>query len=194
MNNNFDFRGVSLYLLKQVGEYALSIDNKNSWSIGRINNVIIGTNNILNKGNKWDVKSPSTCITFIGKYSLIDMLKIKYLTLPHPILKVSYEDVVCNDKAEIYVSYSYESDFFDLINSIELYLKENDHLDKDDTYFHIDMFVNNQWDEKSNKSIEWFESTLPSSINEFGHVIILYSPLHDVNILNRSWCLYEIYW
>lgn len=80
----------------------------------------------------------------IINYSLIELLKRKNSIQAHPLLNVTYGQVV-GEKANIFVSFAYEAIFDDLINAINSYLDNHPDLPVETTYFWFDMLVNDQW-------------------------------------------------
>jgi tetratricopeptide (TPR) repeat protein len=143
--------------------------------------------------NRWIedlLYNPESCVTYHAELSFIDLLKELHTTVPHPLLNVTYDQVV-GEKSNIFISFAYGDDFFELLNSIEQYIINNPHLNKDTTYFWIDMFVNNQWISPA-KDFNWWTSTFKNAIGEIGSVLLFISDWYKGPLL-RAWCIFEVY-
>ncbi len=182
-------RGVSLVLLKEVERVARQ--KGGHWTVARIANVLVGGHEILRDGHRWGAIDPADTLTFADKTSLIDVLKKHHKTPSdrHPELGVCYDEVV-GEKATVFVSFTYNSDFFELVSSIESYVEANPGLG--DSYFWFDMLVNCQWSAMDH-DFDWWSSTFKQAVGEIGHTLLVCLPWSDPEPLKRAWCLWEIY-
>ncbi len=94
--SGFEKRGVTLLLLQRLRDCALSRDQtKGVWTIGRMNSLIIGNHEILKPGCRYgDNIDVASTITYASQSSLIDMLQKDHRTTRHPVLGVTYDEVV----------------------------------------------------------------------------------------------------
>jgi hypothetical protein len=183
-SNKFDFRGINFKLLQNIGDYVKKKDPPGVFSVGRINHVFLGSHETIKTGkkedgtlkNRWigDISyKPESCVTYDAQSSLIDLLKNTYKDEQHPDLKVTYDEVV-GEKANIFVSFTYQDDYFELLNGIEQFFKNNPKLNIDKTYFWFDMIVNNQWGGEKNDFTFWSE-TFQNAISEIGYTLSFFN-------------------
>jgi hypothetical protein len=132
---HFEYRGVTLKLLLAIKDEALSKNHDESfWSIGSISSIVIGNHEILKSDSRWGYVDPSTTCTFADQCSLIEVLRSHYSNgVPHPRFKVTYEEVV-GEKADIFLSFAYTSNYIEMVDAIEGYILSNG-LSPDNTYF-----------------------------------------------------------
>jgi len=144
-SSRFEKRGVSLRLLQSVRDFALLYnDSEEYWTIGRLSALIIGNHEILGVNNRWGVSSDQVdkTLTSCTRSSLIDMLRMNYIDSPHPLLGVSYVDVVA-EKANVFLSFAYSANYVELVDALEVWVVEN--TDKTGSiYLWFDVLVNNQ--------------------------------------------------
>ena len=112
--SGFEKRGVTLLLLQRLRDCALSRDQtKGVWTIGRMNSLIIGNHEILKPGCRYgDNIDVASTITYASQSSLIDMLQKDHRTTRHPVLGVTYDEVV-REKSNVFLSFAYSGDFFE---------------------------------------------------------------------------------
>ena len=138
-------RGFTLRFMTIVRDLALQRNStKSFWSIGAISAFLNGNHEILKPGNRWGDVDASSTLTFDGQCSLVDFLQQKHSGEPHPVLGVTYEQVV-GAKATVFLSFAYTSDFIEMVDAIELYMASHPERSPETTYFWFDVFVNNQW-------------------------------------------------
>ena len=87
--------------------------------------------------SRWGQVDPHSTLTYKGQSSLIEVLKSQHCTEPHPLLHVTYEQAV--GTATVFVSFAYASDFVELVDAVERYMRENQELSVDRTYFWFDV-------------------------------------------------------
>ena len=189
----FEMRGIRLRVLRAICELAASKGGE--WSVARISNCLLGSHEILKEGHRWGDVVPEDTLNFAAdpadRMSLIDMLKThhKDASNPHPTLGICYDEVV-GDQATIFVSFTYNTDFFLLVKTIEAFVEDNP--EHASAYFWFDMLVNNQWAALEH-DFEWWSSTFKEAIGKIGHTILVCTPWSDPEPLKRAWCLWEIY-
>lgn len=135
----------------------------------------------------------SSTLTGESKLSLIELLKRDYNddSTSHPELQCSYSEVV-GEKADRFVSFSYGTNYMELVESLESYLKNNPHLDPKKTFFWVDMLVNDQWF-ALDRDFTWWSTTFKEAIGNIGHTLIFMVPWNSPIPLTRVWCLWELY-
>jgi hypothetical protein len=117
-------------------------------------------------------------------------LQKDHRTTRHPVLGVTYDEVV-RKKSNVFLSFAYSSDFFELVGSVECFYERNPRLDKATTAFWFDPVVNDQW-HALDKPFEWWATTFREAVQEIGHTLLFLSPWNSPEMLLRAWCLLEI--
>ena len=102
----FEKRGVTVELLVAIRDEALKRNTStNYWSIGAISAYVNGNHEILNNSScRWGHVDPSSTLTFEGKCSLVEWLRREHSTVPHPVLGVTYPQVV--GPANVFLSFA----------------------------------------------------------------------------------------
>ena len=212
-----DPRGVSLILFLRVGELIKKgmgefppplkyteanpmplsgyPTNPDVWTVARVSNCILGTSAILQSPCKWgevDLKTTVLGDKATAQCSLVNYLRKNYSgsDLKHPDLGVSYEDVV-SEKATVFVSFAYETDFFVLIDTLLAFFNEHKNLDPHTTYFSFDPFVNDQW-VNVEKLFEFWSVIFREALTKIGRTLLIFNSWENPVLLTRAWCLYEI--
>lgn len=189
----FEQRAVNYRLLKAVSRYALTINPGPAyWTMARVSALLIGNHEILKDGNRWtaEISDPSTTLTHDTKTSLIDMLRLKHSSEQHPILGVTYSQVI-GKRADFFLSFAYSDNFIELVDSLDVFFDGNPELSRDDIKFWFDMFVNNQW-EATEHDFDWWATTFRTAVRNIGHTLLFLSPCLSPNLFTRAWCLFEI--
>ena len=156
---------------------------------GRISSELLGTYEILTENCRWGDIDVESTLTGPSQCSLIDLLQEMHPVSPHPLLNVTYDEVVGN--ANVFASFAYMTDYFDLIDSLEEFFLDNSEFSEDTTFFWFALVVNNQWVAVS-KSFEWWCTTFTNAIRQIGHTVLICTPWEDAEPLKRAWCLFEI--
>ncbi len=190
----FEKRGVSLILFQRIRDIALALDpTPDVWSIGRVSALIVGNHEILKAGNRWGPElDPSSTLTYACQCSLIDMLQQGKFNAPESALYgLQYEQVV-GEKADIFISFAYATDFIELVDALESFFEHNaSSLDSASVYLWFDLFVNNQW-VALDRTFEWWATTFKEAVEEIGHTLCILLPWDKPVPLTRVWCLFEI--
>ena len=108
--------------------------------------------------------NPNSTLTYSERCSLIEMLRRKHPDsgCKHPQLDVCYEEVVGN-KANVFVSFAYSDNFFELVEALELFMSKHPELAEESTYFWVDFLVNDQWNALS-KPFDWWATTFKEAV------------------------------
>jgi hypothetical protein len=114
------------------------------------------------------------------------MLKRHHMDSPHPLLNVTYNQVVA-EKANVFLSFAYTNNFCELVDALENHLQTTN----SNTFFWFDVFVNNQW-VAAEKSFEWWATTFRTAVCDIGETLLFLEPWDNPVMLTRAWCLYEI--
>lgn len=188
VQDELELRGINIALFRKIGRLAKMRDNTNPWSVRRVTCALIGGQESLLSGD-----SEST-LTNGGQCSLVEMLRQANFEEKHAELGVSYQQVV-GDKATFYLSYEYNSDFFELVSALEQLFVNDPGRCMNSTYFWWDIAVLNQWNTSSiDRNSLWFTSTLKCTIESIGHTVVLLLDWKKPSILERAWCLIEMYY
>ena len=199
----FETRGVSLELLMTVRAYALSINrDAHYWTFERVGAYLIGNYELLIENNRWGVEPNSDeikrTLTFkpqsqFSGSSLIEILREKHTSQPHPQLNVLYDSVVSN--ANVYLSYANKDNYVELVNALEYQFLGNSYelnRSSDNTFFYFDLFVNNQWIPVEYDPAFW-SGVLTESIKGLDQTYVYFPNWkNSPAVLQRTWCLYEI--
>lgn len=193
--NDFELRGVTWSLLSALGKIARLRDCSGLWSIARVVNELIGTHELLLENCRWkgadgSVIAKDSTLTGATKLSLIDHLKSEHSAEAHPELELTYEQAV-GSKANVFVSFAYLSDFFEMLSCLDSFFAENPQFLKESTYFWFDGCVNNQWI-ASEKSFDWWANTFRNAVSGIGHTLAVFTPWNAPDYLTRAWCLFEL--
>ena len=97
------------------------------------------------------------------------------------------------DTAQFFVSHAHQYQFLDTISALQNYLERNQDKSSTDSdpYIFFDIFCINQ--HRTSWSYEFLSNTFMSSIQQFGHTIVVMSPWNDPLPFTRAWCIYEAY-
>ena len=186
VHSDFEKRGVKLFLFEKIKEEAIKRNNSEGyWTIAKVSAEIIGNHEIFSEEGRFRHIDPNSTLTYSEKSSFIDVLLTNYSESKHPVLDIKYSDVV-GEKANIFVSFAYSSDFTELVDSLESFFEMNPNFSKDKTYFWFDMFVNNQW-QALVKSFEWWATTFREAVIEIGRTVCILSPWDNPLMLTRVW-------
>ena len=144
-------RGVKIDVLRALKQEAIRRNDWNiHWSIARVNAEVIGSFEVLLPDCRFGPIDPASTLTFATRSSLLEAMKEDPL-----LLGLAYDDVV-SEKANIFVCCAYGDNFIELTDSLESYLESNSYgFDESNTYFSIDLAVNDQWSCQS-KDLEWW--------------------------------------
>ena len=111
-------------------------------------------------------------------------------TKAHPLLGVTYDEVVSD--ASAFVSFTYNTNFAHIISALELLIANpKEENVTENTHFWFDMLVNDQWHALSH-DFDWWSTTFSSAIANIGHTVVIFEPWEDPSCLKRVWCLYEL--
>ena len=121
---------------------------------------------------------------------MIELLKREYYDIPHPVLRSTYIECV-GEKANVFLSFAYSSDFTELVNAVECYMERNPSKSSETTYFWFDLFVNDQWN-ALDKDFDWWATTFREAVQDIGETLLILLPWSSPIMLTRAWCLYEI--
>ena len=119
--------------------------------------------------------------------SFVDLMKLRYSRLAHPILQLNYNDAF-DDKATMYIIHNWESTFVELTETLE-----TDSEVKSSNLW-LDIFIINQHSNLFDMK-NWFLDILKLSMVEIGFVRLVFSNWgkgRKRNCLSRRWCLYEL--
>ena len=188
--SDFELRGVTIALFRSIVKEALERNSdKSYWNMGRISAELIGNHEILKPDCRFGIVDKDATLTFAADSSLIEMLKTAHHTTPHTKLGVTYRQAV-GTKANIFVSFAYGDNFIDLVEGLELFVKDEQR-DPTTTYFWFDMFVNDQW-HALDHDFDWWANTFSTAVESIGETVIFLSPWDKPGMLKRAWCLFEI--
>ena len=191
----FEKRGVTLRLLQIVRDLALLKKEKSFWSIGALSAHLNGNHEILQAENRWGNIDASRTLTYSAQSSLVDMLRKFHSKsaggIPHPQLQVTYDEVV-GEKANIFLSFAYSSNYVDMVDAIEHFmLKKSSEFSPESTYFWFDVFVNDQW-HALDKPFEWWASTFKEAVQDIGFTLCYFSSWERPTYVTRVWTLFEL--
>jgi hypothetical protein len=186
-----EVRGCKLLLFQRIRDILLD-RGKDVWTIANVSALLIGNHEILENGNRFnaipDIDCPLT-LTYFNRCSLVDVLLKSHRAHDdqpkHPELNVHYEDVV-GVKANIFLSFAYDSSYLDLVDALERFFEQRPERNPDKTYFWFDMFVNNQW-VANEKSFEWWSTTFRLAIQDIGLTAIMLYPWDNPAYFTRAW-------
>ena len=185
---------MTVALLKAVAAIALSINgDQKHWTMGMLSYVLIGNHETLKQGetsSRWKDTpvDPASALTHAARSSLIDLLTMSHEVVPHPLLKVVYNQVV--GQANIFLSFAYLDNFIEMVDAIECFM-ESKGLSKETTFFWFDIFVNDQL-VAFDKDFDWWATTFRETVSVIGHTLLFLTPCSRPTMLTRAWCLYEI--
>lgn len=97
---------------------------------------------------------------------------------PHPVLKVTYGEVV--GRATVFLSVAYQSNYIELIDAIRRHMDENPHLSSKSTYFWFSVLVNDQW-RAFERDFDWWATTFREAVEEIGYTLCFFSSWCDLN-------------
>ena len=189
--SDFELRGVTIALFRAIVQEALERNpDKNYWNMGRVSAELIGNHEILLKPDcRFGLVDKVATLTFATYCSLIEMLKSAHCEIPHATLRVTYDQAV-GTNANVFVSFSYGDNLMDLVEGLELFLKDEQR-DPMETYFWFDPFVNDQW-HALDHDFDWWANTFSTAVESIGETVIFLSPWDQPGMLKRAWCLIEI--
>jgi hypothetical protein len=192
--DGFEKRGVTLLLFQRVQAVALEMNpDPNYWDIGRIAAYVIGNHEIVEPNCRYNpLPDPEKTLTYSQRSSLVDLLQSSHHSsnYPHEQLRVFYGEVV-GHKADIFISFAYNSNFIELVDGLQCFFEENPTFDKNRTCFWFDLFVNNQW-QALDHDFNWWATTFRTAVQDIGHTVCFLCPWSGPEMLTRAWCLYEI--
>ena len=188
--SEFELRGVTYTLFRAIVKEAVKRNpDKSYWNMGRVSAELIGNHEILRPDCRFGFVDKDSTLTFAADCSLIEMLKTAHREIPHATLRVTYDQAV-GTKANVFVSFAYGDNFIDLVEGLELFLKDEKR-DPMETYFWFDMFVNDQW-HALDHDFDWWANTFSTAVESIGETVIFLSPWDQPGMLKRAWCLFEI--
>eukprot|EP01040_Poterioochromonas_malhamensis_P011328 gene11328-12340_t len=94
-------------------------------------------------------------------------------------------------KATIFISHTWQYDFRKLVSCISSNAGKGNIAN---TYIWLDIFsINQHGNALENFDFQWWTGTFQAAIREIHHTLIVFSPWHQPAVLQRAWCLWEIY-
>ena len=146
------------------------------------------------KSCRWgDDIDPHSTLTYAQRCSFIDVLQRAHpdSSCKHPILDLSYDEAV-GEAANRFISFAYDDNFIELVESVELYFQTHPDCSEEKTYFWLDLFVNNQWGALDISFDKWTE-IFRTAVQRIGHILCFFSTYKNPTLMTRAWSLFEIY-
>lgn len=94
-------------------------------------------------------------------------------------------------KATIFISHTWQYDFWKLVSCISSNAGKGNIAN---TYIWLDIFsINQHGNALENFDFQWWTGTFQAAIREIHHTLIVFSPWYQPAVIQRAWCLWEIY-
>ena len=129
--------------------------------------------------------------TRLDQCSLVHVISLRSVDLPHPEIRLQKEDSVRNI-ATLFVIHCWSYKFIDLINAIERYVENNGLLQNENFSIWLDIFCYSQWKPPITDTKLWLADSI-TCMNCIGHALLLIDIWENPIVLQRIWCLFEIY-
>ncbi|KAJ1561323.1 Kinesin light chain 3 [Nowakowskiella sp. JEL0078] len=94
-------------------------------------------------------------------------------------------------KSQWFISHAWDSNFLDVIESIEVFFEKENLTDSDPVVWLSVLSVSQH--EEIEKPFEWWRDTFTNAVGEMGNMLMVMVPWNNPEPIRRAWCVFELY-